>query len=88
MPWIESQLATLATVAVGLFVVVNGAFIAALVMTRDRRVVDRWTKPLLMTDAALLVTAFATPVVGLTLKVGSFLVSTLAAIPATLLPGK
>ena len=39
---------------------------AALVMTRDRRIVDRWTKPLLMTDAALLVTAFATPVAGLT----------------------
>jgi uncharacterized membrane protein len=88
MPWIESQLATLATIAIGLFVVVNGAFVAALLISRDRRVVNRWTKPLVMTDAALLVTAFATPVVGLTLKVGSFLVSTLAAIPATLLPGK
>jgi uncharacterized membrane protein len=88
MPWITAPLAALASLAVGLFVLVNGAFIAALLVTRDRRVVDRWTKPLLMTDAALLVTAFATPVVGLTLKVGSFLVSTLAAIPATLLPGK
>lgn len=88
MPWIESQLAALAAVAVGLFVLVNGAFVAALFLTRDRRVVDRWTKPLLVTDAALLVTAFATPVAGLALKAGSFLVSTLAAIPATFLPGK
>ncbi len=54
--------ATIAKVAVALFVLVNGAFIALVVMRRDRGLVNRWTKRLVVADTALLLAAGGAPV--------------------------
>ena len=88
MPWIDATIGTIASMALGLFVVVNAAFIAGLWLTRDRRFIDRWTKPLVVTDAALLFAAVGTPVAGIAMQLGGHLLGFLAALPATLLPGK
>lgn len=88
MPWIDAAVGTLASIAVALFVVVNTAFIAGLWLTRDRRFIDRWTKPLVVTDAALLFAAVGTPVVGIAMKLGGQFIGFLATLPATLIPGK
>jgi hypothetical protein len=88
MPWIDAALATLASIALALFVLINALFIGALWVSRDRRFIDRWTKPLVVTDAALLVAAIGTPVVGIALRLGGHFLSFLAALPATLIPGK
>ncbi|MBK7596609.1 MAG: hypothetical protein IPJ11_15560 [Gemmatimonadetes bacterium] len=88
MPWIDAALGTIASVALALFFVVNATFIIALWRTRDRRFVDRWTKPLVMTDAALIFAAVGTPVIGIAMKLGGQFLGFLATIPATLIPGK
>ncbi|MEI2718829.1 MAG: hypothetical protein V9E87_01605 [Gemmatimonadales bacterium] len=88
MPWIDAATGTIASVAIVLFVVVNAVFIAGLWRTRDRRFVDRWTKPLVMTDAALLFATVGTPVIGIAVKLGGQFLGFLATLPATLMPGK
>jgi hypothetical protein len=44
------------------FVLVNGAGVLALVLTRSRRLVDTWTPRLLVTDAILVATGVGGPV--------------------------
>ncbi|MCA9762555.1 MAG: hypothetical protein KC544_05420 [Gemmatimonadetes bacterium] len=69
-PWLNTVVGGLLTVAVVLLVVVNGAFLAGVLLTRDRRFVNRWTRPLVMTDAALLVAAVAAPLSGVAVGLG------------------
>ncbi len=88
MPWIDAAIGTIASLALTLFFVVNAAFIAVLWRTRDRRFIDRWTKPLVMTDAALLFAAVGTPVIGIAMKLGGQLLGFLGTLPAALMPGK
>lgn len=88
MPWIDAAVGTLASIALVLLVVVNVGFVAGLWLTRDRRFVDRWTKPLVVTDAALLVATIGAPVVGIAMTLGARALSFLATVPATLMPGK
>ena len=88
MPWIDAALGSIATIALTLFFVVNALFVLTLWRTRDRRFIDRWTKPLVMTDAALIFAAVGTPVIGIALKLGGQTIGFLASLPATLMPGK
>jgi|CXWL01.1.fsa_nt_gi uncharacterized membrane protein len=88
MPWIDAALGSIATIALTLFFVVNALFVLTLWRTRDRRFIDRWTKPLVMTDAALIFAAVGTPVIGIALKLGGQAIGFLASLPATLMPGK
>ncbi len=59
--WLTAFGATVARIALGLFVVINAAFVAVVVARRDRRLVDRWTKRVVVVDAALLLVAGAVP---------------------------
>lgn len=53
---------TIVRAAVVLLLVVNGAFVAGIVRSRSRTFVDRWTKPVLVTDAALILALVGAPV--------------------------
>lgn len=91
-PWLNTVVSALLTVAVTLFILVNGAFLAGLLLTRDRRFVNRWTKPLVTADAALLVAAVAAPLsgvaIGLGLKAFGFVAGTVTTWTVAMLPGK
>jgi hypothetical protein len=52
------------------FVVLNLGFIALVALRKDRHVVNRWTKPLVVADAILLLAAGGAPVAGWALKSG------------------
>ena len=54
-----------------LFVIVNGLFAANFLLRRDRRFVNRWTKPLVATDALLLLAAVGTPVAVMAIKLAA-----------------
>jgi hypothetical protein len=58
------------TVAIAGFVVLNLGFIAWVALRRDRLAVNRWTKPLVVADAVLLLAAGGAPVAGWALKTG------------------
>ena len=58
------------TMAITGFVVLNLGFIALVALRRDRRVVNRWTKPLVIADTVLLLAAGGAPVAGWALKTG------------------
>ena len=60
LPWLNAVAGTVASTATLLLLVVNGAFALGVVVGRDRRFVNRWTKPLVVTDAALLLAAVGT----------------------------
>jgi hypothetical protein len=90
--WLNTVVGGLLTAAVVLLVLVNAAFVAGLLLTRDRRFVNRWTRPLVMTDAALLVAAAAAPLsgvaIGLGLKAFGFVAGTVTTWTVAMLPGK
>ena len=52
------------------FVILNGAAIAAFVLTRSRRIVDEWTPKLLAADALLLGAGLGVPLVSGLAKLG------------------
>ena len=52
------------------FVVVNGAAVAAFLVTRSRRLVDAWTSRLMVTDAILVGTAIGGPLLTGAAKLG------------------
>ena len=52
------------------FVILNGAAIAAFVLTRSRRIVDEWTPRLLAADALLLGAGLGVPLVSGLAKLG------------------
>ncbi len=88
LPWLNAVVGTIASTAVGLLIVVNGLFAIGVVVGRDRSFVNRWTKPLVVTDAALVLAAVGTPVVAIAIKLGAKGVMFLATIPPKLMPGK
>ncbi|MEP6590788.1 MAG: hypothetical protein ABJC19_06370 [Gemmatimonadota bacterium] len=72
LPWLDSLVGTVAAAAVALLFVVNGAFAVGVLITRNRRFVDAWTKPLVMVDAALVTAAIGAPVLGVAAKLGTY----------------
>lgn len=63
LAFLDAAGGTVTRLALGLFLVINGVFVALVVMRRDRALVDRWTKRLVVLDAALLLTAGGAPAV-------------------------
>jgi hypothetical protein len=53
---------TITRLALALFLVVNGIFAAMVILRRDRGLVNRWTKRLVVADTALLLAAGGAPV--------------------------
>lgn len=60
----------ISAMAIAGFVVLNIGFIALVALRRDRGVVNRWTKPLVIADTILLLAAGGAPVAGWALKTG------------------
>ena len=88
LPWLDALVGTVASIAIGLFVVVNGLFVVGVLLKRDRRFVDRWTRPLLVTDVALLLAGVGTPVVAIAMKLGAKGLAALAAMPGKMMVAK
>lgn len=82
LPSLDSLISSIATAAVALLLVVNGAFVVGIFLTRNRRFVDRWTKPLLMADVGLLGAAVGAPVIGAAMKLGIYGMGLLGVVPA------
>lgn len=61
-PWFEAVASRLSGLAVVLLVVVNAGFAALVAVRRDRSFVNRWTRPLVVADAALVLVAGGLPV--------------------------
>jgi hypothetical protein len=61
-PWFDLVASRLSALAIVLFVVLNGGFAALVAARRDRALVNRWTRPLIMADAALVLVAGGMPV--------------------------
>lgn len=62
LAFLDAAGGTITRLALGIFLVVNAAFVAAVVLRRDRQLVDRWTKRLVVFDTALLLAAGGAPV--------------------------
>jgi hypothetical protein len=60
-----------------LFVLLNGAALAAFVVTRSRRLVDEWTPRLLATDAVLLTAGLGVPLLSGLARIGIHAVAAL-----------
>ncbi len=88
MPWIDPLFRGISSGAFAIFLVVNSAFVAGVWFTRDRRFVNRWTKPLVMADAGLLVAVIGAPFTGIAVKIAGVALHALISLPATLLHGK
>jgi steroid 5-alpha reductase family enzyme len=88
MPWIESLLVSAATAALLLLVLVNAAFFAGLLLTKQRGFVDRWTKPLVVASTVLLLTAVGAPVAGFAAKMAGRVVTTITSAPPAFIAGK
>ena len=71
LPWLDGLAGAIASIAIVLFVIVNGLFAANFLLRRDRRFVNRWTKPLVATDAVLLLAAVGTPVAVMAIKLAA-----------------
>lgn len=63
LAWLDAAGGGIARLALGAFLVVNAVFVVAVVMRRDRALVDRWTRRLVVLDAALLLAAGGAPAV-------------------------
>jgi succinate dehydrogenase hydrophobic anchor subunit len=61
-PWFDAVASRLSGIAVVLLVVLNAGFAALVAMRRDRSLVNRWTRPLVVADAALVLVAGGMPV--------------------------
>lgn len=68
--FLDSLSSRLFVLSAACFVVVNGAAVAAFVLTRSRRLVDVWTPRLLVTDAVLVATAAGGPLLTGAAKLG------------------
>ncbi len=77
--WLNGLSGSVETIAVGLLFLVNGAYVLNLVLRRSYRFVDRWTRPLLVADAVLVIAAVGTPVVALALRIAAKGVSSVVA---------
>ena len=88
LPWLNAVVGTIESIATGLLVLVNGCFVAGILLGRNRGFVNRWTKTLVVTDAALLVAALGTPVVALAIKLGFRGLTLVATLPTRLMPLK
>ena len=86
--WLDSVAGTVSAVAVAGFVVIVGAFTAGVLITRDRHFVNRWTKPVIMTGAALILAAIGAPMAGIAVKLSAKGLLALGALPAKLINGK
>lgn len=62
LAFLDATGGTITRLALGIFLVVNAAFVVAVVLRRDRSLVDRWTKRLVVLDTALLLAAGGAPV--------------------------
>lgn len=57
--------------AITLFVLVNGAFVAGVLVSRDRALVNRWTSRVLAADLALLGLGLGVPALSATVRAAS-----------------
>ncbi len=80
LAFLDAAGGTVTRIALGLFLLANGLFAAMVVLRRDRRIVDRWTKRLIVADTALLLAAGGAPV-------ATWAVRTTARVVALALPG-
>jgi hypothetical protein len=62
LAFLDATGGTITRLALGAFLVVNAAFIVAVLVRRDRRLVDHWTRRLVVLDTALLLAAGGAPV--------------------------
>ncbi|MES1259359.1 MAG: hypothetical protein ABUL71_02100 [Gemmatimonadota bacterium] len=88
LPWLDAMVGTVETIAITLLVIVNGAFALTFLARGSRSFVDRWTKPLLVGDAVLLLAAFGSPVVAVALKLAAKGLALFGAMPGKLVSGK
>lgn len=88
LPWVNAVVGTIDAIAIGLLIALNGLFALGVVVRRDRAVVQRWTKPLVIVDAMLLLAAVGAPVAGSAITLGAKGVAYVASIPARLMPTK
>ncbi len=58
---LDSLGSLITTVAIAGFIVLNLGFIALVALRRDRAIVNRWTKPLVVADTVLLLVAGGAP---------------------------
>jgi hypothetical protein len=88
LPWLDGLAGAIASIAIVLFVIVNGFFAANFLLRRDRHFVNRWTKPLVATDAVLLLAAVGTPVAVMAIKLAAKGVGLVLTATAWLFRGK
>lgn len=88
LPWLDGLAGTIASMSIVLFVIVNGVFAANFLLRRDRGFVNRWTKPLVATDALLLLAAVGTPVAVMAIKLAAKGVGLVATSTTGLFRGK
>jgi hypothetical protein len=79
LAFLDATGASITRMALLAFLVLNAGFVALIVMRRDRSLVDRWTKRLVVADAALLLAAGGAPV-------ASWAAGTAARVAALVLP--
>lgn len=75
LDWLSRVGSSAFAYSAGLFVVVNGAAIAAVVVTRDRSLVNRWTGRLLAANLLLLGTGLGVPLLTAVTRLGILAVS-------------
>jgi hypothetical protein len=81
IPWLDGVGATAFALSAVAFVVLNGVGIAAVLLTRDRGLVNRWTAPFLAANLALLGTGLGVPLVTLAAR------TAIAAVAPSVQPG-
>ena len=86
--WIDSVAGAASGLAVALLVLVNGAFAAGVMLLRDHSFVNKWTKPLVVTDAALLGLALGAPVLGIAMRLGVRAFELVVTVPINLFAGR
>jgi hypothetical protein len=79
--WLDGVGSTVFTLSAVAFVVLNGVGIAAVLLTRDRSFVNRWTAPFLATNLVLLGAGLGVPLVTLAAR------TTIAAVTPSVQPG-
>lgn len=69
LSWLSGMSSTVLRTAVTLFVLLNGAAVAAVLLTRSRRIVDRWTKPWLAANLVLIGAGAGVPLAAAAAKI-------------------
>lgn len=88
MTWLDSLAGTATPVAIALFVVVNAAFMAAVFLTRDHGLINRWTSRVLAVDAVLAIAAIGAPVAALAFRLAIRGLGAAGSLPALVIHGK